>query len=74
MVGFMAKKTQRAELLERSVQMLNDIYEIAKKKEDTETMTSVSDRMCLLYEKEMDLELDRKSPTGFIAMEEVDDE
>lgn len=74
MVGNMGKNSQRIELLDISIQMLNDIYEIAKKKEDTDTMTAVSDRMCLLYEKEVDLEMDRKSPPGFTIASKDEDE
>ena len=75
MVGCMPKpKSYREELLDKSVKMLQDIYEIAKKKEDTETMTAVSDRICLLYEKEMDIETDTKSPTGFSIRSKDDDE
>jgi hypothetical protein len=67
-------KSYREDLLQKSVSMLEDIYEIAKKKEDTETMTSVSDRICLLYEKEMDIETDTKSATGFTIIGKDEDE
>ncbi|NDB81749.1 MAG: hypothetical protein EB127_03225 [Alphaproteobacteria bacterium] len=62
----MAKNNlEKEKLFEMSVSMLQDIYDIAKIKQDTETMTAVSDRICLLYEKQVDIELERKSPTGF---------
>jgi len=67
-------KTHKDELLNKSIQMLDDIYKIAKKKEDTETMTSVSDRVCMLYEKMLDVELDRKTPPGFLSIGREDDE
>jgi len=66
----MYKNQDKERLLNISIDMLHDIYEIAKKKEDTETMTAVSDRMCLLYEREVDIQLNRKSPTGFIKKDE----
>ena len=67
--------SEKQRLLDTSISMLNDIYEIAKKKEDTETMTAVSDRICLLYEKEVDIALDRRRAPGFtIRKEEEDDE
>ena len=58
-----------------SVAMLQDIYDIAKMKQDTETMTAVSDRICMLYEKQVDIELERRNPTGFtLQVEEDEDE
>jgi len=74
MVGFMPKENPNKDLLfDLSLQMLQDIYDIAKMKQDTETMTSVSDRICLLYEKQVDIEMDKKSPLGF-KLKEDDDE
>lgn len=66
--------SDKQRLLETSIQMLNDIYEIAKKKEDTETMTAVSDRICLLYEKEVDIALDRRRTAGFSIRKEEDED
>jgi hypothetical protein len=65
---------EKEKLFEMSVSMLQDIYDIAKMKQDTETMTAVSDRICMLYEKQIDIELDRKGPTGFRLSEKDEDE
>lgn len=65
---------EKEKLFEMSVSMLQDIYDIAKMKQDTETMTAVSDRICMLYEKQIDIELDRKGPTGFVLSEKGEDE
>lgn len=75
MVGKMPKSNpDKEKLFNISIEMLQDIYEIAKIKQDTETMTAVSDRICLLYEKQIDLELDRKTPPGFRIREQEEDE
>ena len=76
MVGKMAKQNyEKDKLFNMSIDMLQDIYDIAKMKQDSETMTAVSDRICMLYEKQVDIELERKNPTGFrLETEEEDDE
>lgn len=74
MVGNMPKENpDKDKLFNLSVNMLQDIYDIAKMKQDTETMTSVSDRICMLYEKQVDIELDRKNPPGFIMRDKEDE-
>ena len=60
-------------LFDLSLDMLQDIYDIAKMKQDTETMTSVSDRICMLYEKQIDLELNKKTVPGFRLKDEDDE-
>jgi hypothetical protein len=50
MVGNMPRSNpDKDKLFNISLEMLQDIYEIAKMKQDTETMTAVSDRVCMLY-------------------------
>ncbi|NDB81292.1 MAG: hypothetical protein EB127_00875 [Alphaproteobacteria bacterium] len=74
MVGNMPKSNpDKDRLFNLSLDMLQDIYDIAKMKQDTETMTAVSDRVCMLYEKQVDIELDRKTPPGFIVKEDDDE-
>jgi hypothetical protein len=65
---------EKEKLFEMSVSMLQDVYDIAKMKQDTETMTAVSDRICMLYEKQIDIELDRKGTTGFRLAEREENE
>lgn len=61
-------KIDQDDLLETSISILKKVYELGKKRDDVEIMLGVSDRLCLIYEKMLELQEDGKSPMGFSSI------
>jgi hypothetical protein len=55
------------QILKSSLEVLQKSYKVAKKKDDTETMLAISDRLMILYELLNNMKKEKSGPSlGFL--------